>query len=80
MLQHAVSQHFFFLYCFSDYNVRSAILTILCTEYPIMYLMSNVLEPCYRHNLLCLAYSSSKGSIRLIDMRQSALCDSHAKL
>ncbi|KAG9456566.1 hypothetical protein H6P81_001074 [Aristolochia fimbriata] len=27
-----------------------------------------------------LAYSSSKGSIRLIDMRQSALCDSHTKL
>ncbi|XP_012077311.1 serine/threonine protein phosphatase 2A 55 kDa regulatory subunit B beta isoform isoform X2 [Jatropha curcas] len=27
-----------------------------------------------------LAYSSSKGSIRLIDMRQSALCDAHTKL
>ncbi|XXG49199.1 hypothetical protein AAC387_Pa02g3447 [Persea americana] len=27
-----------------------------------------------------LAYSSSKGTIRLIDMRQSALCDTHAKL
>uniref|UniRef100_A0A7N0UTA7 Serine/threonine-protein phosphatase 2A 55 kDa regulatory subunit B n=1 Tax=Kalanchoe fedtschenkoi TaxID=63787 RepID=A0A7N0UTA7_KALFE len=27
-----------------------------------------------------LAYSSSKGLIRLIDMRQSALCDSHSKL
>ncbi|PPD92263.1 hypothetical protein GOBAR_DD10807 [Gossypium barbadense] len=27
-----------------------------------------------------LAYSSSKGSIRVIDLRQSALCDSHAKL
>ncbi|KAE8688548.1 hypothetical protein F3Y22_tig00110963pilonHSYRG00038 [Hibiscus syriacus] len=27
-----------------------------------------------------LANSSSKGSIRLIDLRQSALCDSHAKL
>ncbi|XP_038695760.1 serine/threonine protein phosphatase 2A 55 kDa regulatory subunit B beta isoform-like isoform X2 [Tripterygium wilfordii] len=27
-----------------------------------------------------LAYSSSKGSISLIDMRQSALCDSHSKL
>lgn len=27
-----------------------------------------------------LAYSSSKGSIRLIDMRQSALCDRHSKL
>ncbi|KAG5051977.1 hypothetical protein JHK87_004175 [Glycine soja] len=27
-----------------------------------------------------LAYSSSKGSIHLVDLRQSALCDSHAKL
>ncbi|KAF9603502.1 hypothetical protein IFM89_036775 [Coptis chinensis] len=27
-----------------------------------------------------LAYSSSKGTVRLIDMRQSALCDSHAKI
>ncbi|KAI4381877.1 hypothetical protein MLD38_007902 [Melastoma candidum] len=27
-----------------------------------------------------LAYSSSKGCIRLIDLRQSALCDSHAKI
>lgn len=27
-----------------------------------------------------LAYSSSKGSIRLIDLRQSALCDGYAKL
>ncbi|KAK9066191.1 hypothetical protein SSX86_013512 [Deinandra increscens subsp. villosa] len=27
-----------------------------------------------------LAYSSSKGSIRLIDLRQSALCDRHSKL
>ncbi|XP_024403121.1 serine/threonine protein phosphatase 2A 55 kDa regulatory subunit B beta isoform isoform X3 [Physcomitrium patens] len=27
-----------------------------------------------------LAYSSSKGSIRLIDMRQSALCDRHSKV
>ncbi|CAI9286317.1 unnamed protein product [Lactuca saligna] len=27
-----------------------------------------------------LAYSSSKGSIRLVDLRQSALCDKHSKL
>ncbi|XP_031373820.1 serine/threonine protein phosphatase 2A 55 kDa regulatory subunit B beta isoform-like isoform X2 [Punica granatum] len=27
-----------------------------------------------------LAYSSSKGSIRLVDLRQSALCDNHSKL
>ncbi|GJV62280.1 serine/threonine protein phosphatase 2A 55 kDa regulatory subunit B beta isoform-like protein isoform X1 [Tanacetum coccineum] len=27
-----------------------------------------------------LAYSSSKGSIRLLDLRQSALCDTHSKL
>ncbi|MBA0777706.1 hypothetical protein Gotri_005693, partial [Gossypium trilobum] len=34
------------------------------------------------HPIHCnmLAYSSSKGSIRLIDMRQSALCDTHSKL
>ncbi|XP_071703773.1 serine/threonine protein phosphatase 2A 55 kDa regulatory subunit B beta isoform-like [Rutidosis leptorrhynchoides] len=27
-----------------------------------------------------LAYSSSKGSIRLLDLRQSALCDAHSKI
>ncbi|CAM0881600.1 unnamed protein product [Alopecurus aequalis] len=27
-----------------------------------------------------LAYSSSKGAIRLVDLRQSALCDTHSKL
>ncbi|KAI0494197.1 hypothetical protein KFK09_024328 [Dendrobium nobile] len=34
------------------------------------------------HPMQCntLAYSSSKGSIRLIDLRQSALCDNHSKL
>uniref|UniRef100_A0A7C8YM68 Serine/threonine-protein phosphatase 2A 55 kDa regulatory subunit B n=1 Tax=Opuntia streptacantha TaxID=393608 RepID=A0A7C8YM68_OPUST len=32
------------------------------------------------HHCNMLAYSSSKGSIRLIDLRQSALCDGHAKL
>ncbi|XP_071692013.1 serine/threonine protein phosphatase 2A 55 kDa regulatory subunit B beta isoform-like isoform X2 [Rutidosis leptorrhynchoides] len=31
-------------------------------------------------NCSTLAYSSSKGSIRLIDLRQSALCDKHSKL
>ncbi|KAJ8644948.1 hypothetical protein MRB53_006696 [Persea americana] len=34
-------------------------------------------HPTYCH---MLAYSSSKGSIRLIDLRQSALCDTHSKL
>jgi len=34
------------------------------------------------HPIHCntLAYSSSKGSIRLIDLRQSALCDNHSKI
>lgn len=27
-----------------------------------------------------LAYSSSKGSIRLVDLRQSALCDTHSQM
>ena len=31
------------------------------------------------HNCNVFVYSSSKGSIRLCDMRAAALCDSHAK-
>ncbi|KAL5975589.1 hypothetical protein ACLOJK_019914 [Asimina triloba] len=38
---------------------------------------SAVFHPDHCH---MLAYSSSKGSIRLIDLRQSALCDNHSKL
>ncbi|KAL1220924.1 Serine/threonine protein phosphatase 2A 55 kDa regulatory subunit B alpha isoform [Cardamine amara subsp. amara] len=44
--------------------------------------LSEVITSAEFHPTHCnmLAYSSSKGSIRLIDMRQSALCDSHSKL
>lgn len=31
------------------------------------------------HHCHTFAYSSSKGSIRLCDMRQAALCDRHSK-
>lgn len=31
------------------------------------------------HNCNVFVYSSSKGTIRLCDMRQAALCDSHSK-
>ena len=51
-----------------------------CFEY---YMVSaEVITSAEFHPIHCnmLAYSSSKGSIRLIDMRQSALCDSHTKL
>ncbi|MBA0812245.1 hypothetical protein Gohar_026229, partial [Gossypium harknessii] len=43
--------------------------------------LTEVITSAEFHPTLCnmLAYSSSKGSIRLIDLRQSALCDSHAK-
>nr|GLL17816.1 serine/threonine protein phosphatase 2A 55 kDa regulatory subunit B beta isoform-like [Ipomoea trifida] len=43
---------------------------------------SEVITSAEFHPIHCnmLAYSSSKGSIRLIDLRQSALCDSHSKL
>lgn len=44
--------------------------------------LTEVITSAEFHPIHCnmLAYSSSKGSIRLIDLRQSALCDSHAKL
>lgn len=61
-----------------------------------LFLFSLKLDTIYFANLSCvevitsaefhpincntLAYSSSKGSIRLIDMRQSALCDHHSQL
>ncbi|KAK6927293.1 WD40 repeat, partial [Dillenia turbinata] len=45
-------------------------------------IMNEVITSAEFHPTLCnmLAYSSSKGSIRLIDLRQSALCDTHSKL
>ncbi|KAJ4896657.1 Serine/threonine protein phosphatase 2A 55 kDa regulatory subunit B alpha isoform [Raphanus sativus] len=44
--------------------------------------LSEVITAAEFHPTHCnmLAYSSSKGSIRLLDLRQSALCDSHSKL
>ncbi|KAL0799728.1 hypothetical protein Bca101_054903 [Brassica carinata] len=44
--------------------------------------LTEVITSAEFHPIHCnmLAYSSSKGSIRLIDMRQSALCDSYTKL
>ncbi|XP_057959578.1 serine/threonine protein phosphatase 2A 55 kDa regulatory subunit B beta isoform-like isoform X3 [Malania oleifera] len=44
--------------------------------------LTEVITSAEFHPIHCnmLAYSSSKGSIRLIDLRQSALCDSHCKL
>ncbi|XP_057524273.1 serine/threonine protein phosphatase 2A 55 kDa regulatory subunit B beta isoform-like [Amaranthus tricolor] len=44
--------------------------------------LTEVITSAEFHPIHCnmLAYSSSKGSIRLIDLRQSALCDRHSKL
>eukprot|EP00249_Psilotum_nudum_P024761 c29288_g4_i1 orf=672-2216(-) len=44
--------------------------------------LTEVITSAEFHPVHCntLAYSSSKGTIRLVDMRQSALCDKHAKL
>lgn len=44
--------------------------------------LTEVITSAEFHPVHCntLAYSSSKGTIRLVDMRQSALCDRHAKL
>ncbi|KAL1915441.1 uncharacterized protein VTP21DRAFT_6565 [Calcarisporiella thermophila] len=44
--------------------------------------LTEVITSCENHPGLCnvFAYSSSKGTIKLGDMRESALCDRHAKL
>ncbi|XP_020581915.1 serine/threonine protein phosphatase 2A 55 kDa regulatory subunit B beta isoform-like isoform X1 [Phalaenopsis equestris] len=44
--------------------------------------LTEVITSAEFHPMQCntLAYCSSKGSIRLIDLRQSALCDNHSKL
>ncbi|KZV27154.1 hypothetical protein F511_21661 [Dorcoceras hygrometricum] len=44
--------------------------------------LTEVITSAVFHPIHCnvLAYSSSRGSIRLIDLRQSALCDSHSKI
>jgi serine/threonine-protein phosphatase 2A regulatory subunit B len=44
-------------------------------------LLAEVITSAEFHPSHCnvLAYSSSKGAIRLADMRASALCDKHAK-
>lgn len=54
----------------------------ICPALKIIFILSEVITSAEFHPTHCntLAYSSSKGSIRLIDLRQSALCDSHAKL
>lgn len=56
------------------------IVTCLISWY--LFLNAEVITSAEFHPTHCntLAYSSSKGSIRLIDLRQSALCDSHSKL
>ncbi|KAH7284678.1 hypothetical protein KP509_34G066300 [Ceratopteris richardii] len=44
--------------------------------------LNEVITSAEFHPVHCntLAYSSSKGTVRLVDMRDSALCDKHAKL
>ena len=43
--------------------------------------LTEVITAAEFHPIECstFAYSSSKGTVRLCDMRQSALCDSHSK-
>lgn len=59
------------------------LLACFLSHWFIMYWMcAEVMTSAEFHPTHCntLAYSSSKGSIRLIDLRQSALCDNHSKL
>ncbi|OAY76474.1 Serine/threonine protein phosphatase 2A 55 kDa regulatory subunit B beta isoform [Ananas comosus] len=55
-------------------------LTGICSDATVYYTLE-VITSAEFHPIHCntLAYSSSKGSIRLIDLRQSALCDNHSQ-
>lgn len=57
-------------------------LLVLVESLTVDTIIAEVITSAEFHPTHCntLAYSSSKGSIRLVDLRQSALCDSHAKL
>jgi hypothetical protein len=53
-----------------------------CASYALVLLYAEVITSAEFHPTHCntLAYSSSKGSIRLVDLRQSALCDTHSQM
>jgi hypothetical protein len=74
-----------FLYCF--YHIFFEFLLVasllLATDsYGFVLSHAEVITSAEFHPTHCntLAYSSSKGSIRLVDLRQSALCDTHYQM
>jgi serine/threonine-protein phosphatase 2A regulatory subunit B len=60
----------------------ASFISVLVESLTVDDVIAEVITSAEFHPTHCntLAYSSSKGSIRLVDLRQSALCDSHAKL
>jgi hypothetical protein len=60
----------------------ASFISVLVESLTVDNVIAEVITSAEFHPTHCntLAYSSSKGSIRLVDLRQSALCDSHAKL
>jgi serine/threonine-protein phosphatase 2A regulatory subunit B len=76
-----------FVYCtlfVSNFYVfwLASFILVLVESLTVDNVIAEVITSAEFHPTHCntLAYSSSKGSIRLVDLRQSALCDSHAKL
>lgn len=63
-------------------EISSQSFNIVDVKPPNMEDLTEVITSAEFHPSHCnmLAYSSSKGSIRLLDLRQSALCDTHSKL
>lgn len=59
------------------YELCFLIHTYICDFVPAEVITSAEFHPVHCNTL---AYSSSRGSIRLIDLRQSALCDNHSQL
>jgi serine/threonine-protein phosphatase 2A regulatory subunit B len=65
-----------------NFEISSQSFNIIDVKPTNMEDLTEVITSAEFHPTHCntLAYSSSKGSIRLVDLRQSALCDTHSNL
>jgi serine/threonine-protein phosphatase 2A regulatory subunit B len=65
-----------------NFEISSQSFNIIDVKPTNMEDLTEVITSAEFHPTHCntLAYSSSKGSIRLVDLRQSALCDTHSQM
>lgn len=82
LIKFIIEQNVGTMYICCSSSCRSFLDDFLLLSLRCACIIAEVITSAEFHPTHCnmLAYSSSKGCIRLIDLRQSALCDSHAKM